>query len=119
MASVTVRPNWSDINGTPNVAPGSLNVNTNSRREALAFNTALFSLPPLGRLGNTRRRYFYGPGIGNFDTAIEKNVKLTELKSLKFRVEVFNTFNHPQFFGSAAVNGDISSTSFGRIVNAD
>jgi hypothetical protein len=113
-------PNGINNNGldTPEVAPGNLEINTSPRGGMPAFNTALFSLPALGQLGNTRRRYFYGPGIENFDTALQKNVKLTEAKSLEFRVEVFNTFNHPQFFGPAAVNGDISSASFGQIVNA-
>ena len=114
-------PNGINNNGldTPNVASGDLNINTDSRNGKPAFNAALFSLPPLGQLGNTRRRYFSGPGIDNFDTALQKTVKLTELKSLEFRAEVFNTFNHPQFFGPAAVNGNFSSASFGQIENAD
>jgi len=33
-------------------------------------------------------------------------------------MESFNTFNHTNFFGPAAVNGDIDSTLFGQIVNA-
>lgn len=103
---------------TPNVASGRLNINTDPLSEKPAFNTSLFSLPALGEMGNTRRRYFYGPGIENFDAALQKDVRLTEAKSLNFHVEVFNTFNHPQFFGPAAVNGDISSASFGHIVNA-
>jgi len=113
-------PNGINNNGldTPNVASGSLNMNTDPRSGKPAFNTALFSLPALGQMGNARRRYFYGPGIDNFDTALQKDVRLTELKSLNFRLEIFNTFNHPQFFGPAAVNGDISSSSFGQIVNA-
>lgn len=114
-------PNGINNNGldTPEVAPGALNIHTNPRNGKPAFNTALFSLPALGQMGNARRRYFYGPGIDNFDTALQKDVKLTETKSLEFRAEVFNTFNHPQFFGPAAVDGDISSTSFGQITNAD
>jgi hypothetical protein len=50
---------------------------------------------------------------------VQKDVKLTEAKSLEFRAEVFNAFNHVQFFGSAAVDDDISSASFGQITNAD
>ena len=114
-------PNGINNNGldTPNVSPGNLNINTHPRNGTPTFNTALFSLPSLGQLGNTRRRFFYGPGTNNFDSALQKEVRLTEAKSLQFRLEVFNTFNHPQFFGPAAVNGNISSTSFGQIVNAD
>ncbi len=42
----------------------------------------------------------------------------TERKALQFRVEAFNVFNHAQFFGADAVNGNISSAGFGQIVNA-
>jgi hypothetical protein len=39
-------------------------------------------------------------------------------KLLQFRLEAFNVFNHAQFFGAAAVNGNISSAGFGQIVNS-
>ncbi len=45
--------------------------------------------------------------------ALLKNVPLTESKSLQFRFEGFNVFNHAQFFGPASVNGNINSSSFG------
>jgi len=113
-------PNGINNNGldTPDVAAGKLSLNFNPRSGKPAFNSALFNLPLLGTMGNTRRRYFAGPGINNFDTALQKNVRLTEAKSLEFRAEVFNTFNHAQFFGPAAVDGNISDSTFGQIVNA-
>jgi hypothetical protein len=114
-------PNGINNNGldTPEVAPGHLDINTDPRNGKPAFNTAVFNPPALGQMGNARRRYFYGPGVENFDAALQKDVKLTEAKSLEFRAEVFNAFNHAQFFGPAAVDGDISSASFGQITNAD
>jgi hypothetical protein len=114
-------PNGINNNGldTPEVAPGHLDINTDPRNGKPAFNTAVFNPPALAQMGNARRRYFYGPGVENFDTALQKDVKLTEAKSLEFRVEAFNAFNHVQFFGSAAVDGDISSAGFGQITNAD
>jgi hypothetical protein len=33
-------------------------------------------------------------------------------------MEAFNAFNHAQFFGPSAVDGNISSPTFGQIVNA-
>jgi hypothetical protein len=81
-------------------------------------NTVLLSLPPVGYLGTASRRFFYGPGIENFDVALLKDLRLTESKSLQFRLEAFNAFNHAQFYGPAAVNGNISSPEFGRVVSA-
>ncbi len=103
---------------TPNFLPGNLEVNTNPRGGKAAFNTALFRLPELGEVGTSARRFFYGPGIANFDAALHKNVSLPESRSLELRLEAFNIFNHAQFDGAAAVNGNISSAGFGQIVNA-
>ena len=55
----------------------------------------------------------------NYNMALLKNLRLGETKSLQFRIEVFNLFNHPQFFGPQTVNGNIGSTSFGQVVSAD
>ena len=103
---------------TPNFTSGPLEVNTNPRNGKAAFNTSLFTLPALGQLGTASRRFLYGPGINNFDLALIKSVRLTESKSLEFRLEAFNAFNHAQFYGPAAVNGNISSPNFGQVVNA-
>jgi len=107
---------------TPYYIPGHLEVNTNPRNGKPAFNRSLLPSnvsPYLGQLGNARRRFFYGPGLNNFDTALQKDIPITESKALQFRLETFNSFNHAQFFGAAAVNGNISSEGFGEIVNAD
>ena len=113
-------PNGINNNGvdTPDYASGPHEVNTNPRNGRPAFNTALFSLPQLGQIGSARRRFFYGSGIDNFDMALEKKVPLTESKSLEFRAEAFNVFNHAQFYGPAAVDGDINSAKFGQVVSA-
>ena len=102
----------------PDVAPGSLNLNHNPRNGQAYFNAALFSNNALGTPGDASRRYFHGPGMANFDMAILKNVRLTESKSLQFRIEAFNVFNHAQFFGPQAVDGNISSSTFGQVVSA-
>ena len=117
-------PNGINNNGvdTPYFLPGDLEINTNPRNGRPAFNAALFPsdvTPYLGQLGNARRRFFYGPGLNNFDMAIAKELVVREGKSFQFRLEAFNVFNHAQFFGAASVNGNISSAGFGQIVNAD
>jgi hypothetical protein len=102
----------------PQYIPGPLELNSNPRNGRSYFNTSLFSLQPLGDPGNAKRRFFYGPGIDNYDLALLKSVPLTESKSLEFRFEGFNTFNHAQFYGPASVNGNINSSTFGEVVSA-
>jgi hypothetical protein len=116
-------PNGINNNGvdTPHYTPGNLELNRNPRSNSAAFNASLFSVPTLGTLGNVPRRFFYGPGQNNFDLSLQKELILAKEKTLQFRIEAFNVFNHAQFFGAAAVNGNISSTGtagFGQIVNA-
>jgi hypothetical protein len=113
-------PNGINNNGvdTPNVAQGNLEINTDPRNARPAFKTSLFSLPALGQMGTAARRFFYGPGIANSDLALLKNLHLSESKLVQFRVEAFNVTNHAQFYGAAAVSGNISSSSFGRVVSA-
>jgi hypothetical protein len=95
-----------------------LNLNHNPRNGQSFFNPQAFALQPLGTPGNADRRVFYGPGINNFDMALLKNVALTESKSLQFRLEAFNVFNHAQFYGPASVDGNVSSSTFGYVVSA-
>jgi len=103
---------------TPQYLPGKLKINTNGRNGRTAFNTALFPEENLGQLGNAKRRIFYGPGIENFDMTLEKSLRLAREQSLEFRVELFNTFNHAQFYGPASVDGQIEDPNFGYIVSA-
>jgi Carboxypeptidase regulatory-like domain/TonB-dependent Receptor Plug Domain len=104
---------------TPQQLPGPLQINTNGRNGKAAFNTALFPIENYGTLGNARRRVFYGPGIENFDLSIQKDVRFADSKSLLLRMEAFNAFNHTQFYGPAAVDGQVDDTqNFGRIVSA-
>jgi hypothetical protein len=102
----------------PDQIPGPLNLNSNPRNGLEYFNTSLFSENALGTPGNANRRYFYGPGMVNSDLALLRRFHLSESKVLEFRWETFNTFNHAQFFGPAAVNGDIDSNLFGQVVKA-
>ncbi len=95
---------------TPQHLPGPLEINTNGRNGKPAFNAALFPEESLGQLGNAKRRIFYGPGINNFDLTLQKNVRLVESKSLQFRVEAFNAFNHAQFYGPASVDGQVEDS---------
>jgi hypothetical protein len=103
---------------TPNVSNGPLQINTNPRNGLPAFNTGLFSEENPGQLGTAARRFFYGPGIENFDVQITKTVRITEFRSFDIRAEAFNVFNHAQFDGPAAVNGTMGDPNFGNVVSA-
>jgi hypothetical protein len=101
-----------DYNGAP------LNLNGNPRNGLPYFNIAAFTLNALGTPGNASRRSFYGPGMFNSDIALLRNFRFSESRALQFRLETFNTFNHAQFFGPAAVNGNIDSPLFGQVVKS-
>jgi hypothetical protein len=113
-------PNGINNNGvdTPQWSGDSLHLNTNPRDGQPVFVATQFSLPALGTTGNARRRFFSGPGMENFDATLSRNFKIREGHTLEFRAEAFNLFNHAQFFGAAAVEGNISSGSFGQAVSA-
>jgi hypothetical protein len=102
----------------PDYTGGPLDLNSNPRNGQPYFNTAQFPENALGTPGTSKRRFFYGPGLDNYDMALLKNVHLTESKSLQFRIEAFNIFNHAQFFGPQSVDGNISSSTFGQVVSA-
>lgn len=102
----------------PDFTPGPLNINHDPRNGQIYFNTALFQPQALGTAGNAPRRSFYGPGMFNSDMALMRSFQLSEAKALQFRLETFNTFNHAQFFGPGAVNGDADSDLFGHVVKA-
>ena len=102
----------------PDYAGGPLGLNHNPRNGPPISMTAQFSENVFGTPGTASRRFFYGPGMDNFDMALLKNVRLTESKSLQFRLEGFNVFNHAQFFGPQSVDGNIDSSTFGRAISA-
>ena len=102
----------------PDVASGNLAINRNPRNGKPYFNTSLFSPNALGTTGNASRRFFYGPGMENFDMALHKVTTFRESRTLELRFETFNTFNHAQFFGPNAVNGNIDSATFGYVTQA-
>jgi hypothetical protein len=75
----------------------------------------------LASFGNLGRNVFRGPGINNWDISFLKRTKLTESKSLEFRAEMFNAFNHAQFLnpstgGFSGTFGQISQTRGPRLV---
>jgi hypothetical protein len=101
-----------DYNGAP------LAINSNPRNGLSYFNATAFSPNAIGTVGDAGRRSFHGPGMFNTDLALLRNFQIAEAKVLQFRLETFNLFNHAQFFGPVAVNGNVDSSLFGQVVNA-
>jgi len=102
----------------PDFTRGPLELNRDPRNGDAYFNTSLFSENALGTPGTSKRRFFYGPGMDNYDVALLKRIRLTESKSFQLRLEAFNLFNHAQFFGPQAVDGNIDSSTFGDVISA-
>lgn len=69
---------------------------------------------PLFTFGTLPRNSLRGPGINNWDISIFKNTPIGESKSVQFRTEFFNAFNHTQF-----ANPDNSgfSSLFGQVIS--
>jgi hypothetical protein len=79
------------------------------------FNTACFSAPPPGELGNANRTPVSGPDFVNTDFSVIKHLTLTERARLDFRTEFFNVFNHAQF---GAPGGDLNSPATFGVINS-
>jgi hypothetical protein len=69
----------------------------------------------LGEFGDAGRNIAQGPGFQQWDFSALKNFRITETKTLQFRGELFNIFNHANL--GLPVN-DINSSNFGSITSA-
>ena len=65
--------------------------------------------------GNSGRNSIHGPGRNNFDLSFVKRFKFSEARQLEFRTELFNAFNHTQFFNPDHNGG---SSTFGQVTQA-
>ena len=81
------------------------------------FNPNNFAVEAPGTFGNAGRILLRGPHISNFDWGFYKDTAITEQTRLELRFEFFNLFNHTQF-NPNGMDTDISSTDFGRILQA-
>jgi Carboxypeptidase regulatory-like domain len=106
---------------TPNfVGPLTISNPRNSAQRQF-FNPGAFAQSALGVEGDSRRRFFHGPGTSNWDLALLKNTGITERVNVQFRAEFFNLFNHAQFLGPNGITGfgagggPPTSASFGDV----
>jgi hypothetical protein len=75
---------------------------------------------PATTFGNIGLGTYLSPGQYNWDMSLAKLIKIRESKSLEFRGEFFNTFNHPQFSFNpvddpAFAAQDSSASNFGQV----
>jgi hypothetical protein len=69
-----------------------------------------------GRIGNAPRTICCGPHISNTDFAVLKSFGISENKRVDFRAEIFNIFNHTQFFNPDGNSSD--GAQFGQVTQA-
>jgi hypothetical protein len=98
-----MRPNY--VPGVPLTPPGG-------STPAEWVNPAAFSVPANQTFGNLGRNAFLAPAISQLDVGLAKFVTVTERLAVRFRADLFNVFNSPQF---AAPNADTSQSNFGVI----
>ncbi len=82
------------------------------------FNPCAFDHAAAGELGDANRAPLYGPRFVNTDLSFIKHLPIREGIRLDFRTEIFNLFNHAQFFlpGGSSGMQDISQvSSFGKV----
>jgi outer membrane receptor protein involved in Fe transport len=67
----------------------------------------------LGRVGNAPRTICCGPGISDTDISFIKNIPINERSHFEFRAELFNIFNHTQFYNPDGNSTD--GSQFGQV----
>jgi hypothetical protein len=107
-------PNWNTGAG---YTPGHLIQWDPRKHGGLAFDPNQFdncnnlncpndpSAVQLGTIGNAPRSICCQPGISNVDMGFFKGFQLRERLRMEFRTEIYNIFNHAQFY---SVDGNIS-----------
>ncbi|HXN46912.1 MAG TPA: carboxypeptidase-like regulatory domain-containing protein [Bryobacteraceae bacterium] len=78
------------------------------------FNTAAFAQPAPFTFGNAPRYMgnVRAPGLANWDIGLQKWFYLHETLKLQFRAEMFNAFNHANFYKP---DGNLTDSTFGVI----
>ena len=80
----------------------------------------LLQNPLPGTRGNSGLRQHEGPGSWRFDANMSKSVKISETKTIQFRLDALNVLNHPEP-STAAANfiNSINTANFGLITGAN
>lgn len=117
-STLAVRPNLQpgmSNNPTEGLSAGCPGINAGRKLgdPSLWFDPCAFALQPAGQFGNLGRDTIVGPKLINFDFSLVKNTSLGEERSLQFRTEFFNIFNHPNFGGFGFGGGNVFTSATG------
>ena len=86
-------------NQRPNITPGFAGV-VQTDTVGQWYNPLLYTIQPIGTVGNAGRDILRGPGVFNMDAALMKDTripKISEQFTVQFRAEFFNFLNHENF----------------------
>jgi hypothetical protein len=67
----------------------------------------------LGRVGTAPRTICCGPAISETDISVIKSIPISERSRFEFRADIFNVFNHTQFFNPDGNSSD--GSQFGQV----
>jgi hypothetical protein len=117
MANNNSRDGNSTRSDRPDLKPGASN-NPVLGGPDKYYDPTAFSRPTPGTYGNLGRNTIRGPGFANLDISLEKNFPFRESGNVRFRAELFNVMNHPNFdlpnITALAASGNPQSTA-GRV----
>jgi hypothetical protein len=101
--------------GEPNLM-GPFHTQNIRQNGGFVFDPNLFTNSTVapGTIGNAPRTICCGPGINNWDMSFNKMTPIGERVQMEFRGDIFNVWNHAQFY---SVDGNISNlgSTFGQV----
>jgi hypothetical protein len=106
-AAAGVGSETADLTGQP-ISPANRGVKS-------YFNPAAFMNAAPGTVGVTGRNILNGPSLVNVDMSLFKEFQVRDHGKVQFRSELFNLFNHPNFFNPDNTVGD---GTFGQLQSA-
>jgi hypothetical protein len=110
------------LSGTTNQRPNQVLANVYGNGTPSNYlNPAAFALPAPGTLGNMGRAQVLGPGFWEIDLALSRAFRIREQQTFEIRGEAFNvtnSFRAGTATTGAAVTTNVSSNTFGQILNA-
>ena len=104
--SSSALPDGNANNQRPDIVPGVSLTPSGGASVTEWINPAAFAVPAAGTWGDAPRNVARGPGAWQTDIGLAKRFDVNERLDFRFRMEVFNLFNHPTF---GAPQADISA----------